>query len=181
VAADLISAHGCGRGARGVLVTTSPVLGARVSGAVERQLHLLPRGDEAARTWHERGTITLAADADAACRLADRHGLECVELMTSDPRWYLSRLHRCRQVFIGESAGAALADQPLGNVTAVSPGDQSATVASFLRAIAYREGHAGDGGAFARLRRLSGLETHARACEARAERRRPALAALADS
>ncbi|MFZ0382805.1 MAG: histidinol dehydrogenase, partial [Solirubrobacteraceae bacterium] len=61
VAADLISAHGCGRGARGVLITTSPVLGARVSGAVERQLDLLPRGDEAARSWLERGTIRLAA------------------------------------------------------------------------------------------------------------------------
>ena len=181
IAADLISADGCGPGARGVLITTSPVLAARVSGAVEHQLDLLPRRDDAARAWYERGTIRLAADADAACRLADRHGLECVEVMTDNPRWYLRRLRRCRQVFLGESAGAALADQLLAPATRVPGAEDAGSVASFLRAISYCEGHAGDDGAFARLRRLAGLEAHARACEAREGRRRlPALAAIAD-
>jgi sulfopropanediol 3-dehydrogenase len=171
IAADLISA--CERKLRGVLITASPVLGARVSGAVERQLDLLPHGSGAARVWYERGTIQLAADADAACRLADRYGLETVEILTGDPRWYLHRLRRCRQVFLGESAGAGLPDQLLGSPDATG-------VAGFLRAISYREGDACDDGASARLRRLAGLEAHARACEARAGRRLPALAALAD-
>jgi sulfopropanediol 3-dehydrogenase len=179
VAADLISADGCDPGARGVLITTSPVLAARVSGAVEHQLDLLPRGDGAARTWYERGTIRLAADADAACRLADRHGLECVEIMTDNPRWYLGQLRRCRQVFLGESAGAALADQLRAPATRAPSAVDAGSVASLLRAITYCEGHAGDDGAFARLRRLTGLESHARACEARERRRLPALAAIA--
>jgi sulfopropanediol 3-dehydrogenase len=176
IAADLLSAHGCGAGARGVLITVSPVLAAQVSGAVERQLDLLPCGEDAARTWHARGTISLAADAGAACRLANRHGLECVELMTSDPRWYLHRLRRCRQVFLGESSGAALADQAIAPVSPLQGSGEAASVASFLRAISYREGPAADDGAVARLRRLTGLEVHARACEARASRRVSALA-----
>jgi sulfopropanediol 3-dehydrogenase len=175
VAADLISAHTCGRRARGVLITTSPVLGARVSGAVERQLDLLPCGHEAARTWLERGTIGLAADAEAACRLADRYGLECVELMTGDPRWYLSRLRRCQRVFVGESASAALVNQMIAPAGQLHGSGQAGSVASFLRAISYREGHAADDGAFARLQRLAGLEARARACEARVGRRLPAL------
>jgi sulfopropanediol 3-dehydrogenase len=179
IAADLISAHGFGPRSRGVLITTSPVLAARVSGAVERQLDLLARGDDAARTWYERGTIALAADAEAACRLADRHGLECVQIMTADPRSYLNRLRRCGQAFLGKRAGAALADQLLA--PPVQAMESAGSVASFLRTITYREGYACDDGAFARLSRLAGLEAHARACEARAGRRLPALAAIADS
>ena len=177
IAADLISAHGLGPKSRGVLVTTSPVLAAQVSGAVERQLDLLPYGDPAAHTWQDRGMISLAADAAAACRLADRHGLACVELMTGDPRWYLSRLHRCRHVFLGESAGAALADHLLAPASPLTPTSDTVSVASFLRAVSYREGRATDGGALARLRRLAGLETQARACEARAQGRQPSFAA----
>jgi sulfopropanediol 3-dehydrogenase len=179
IAADLISAHSCRQESRGVLITTSPVLAARVAGAVERQLDLLPRGDDAARSWHERGTIGLAADAEAACRLADRHGLECVQIMTCDPRWYLNRLRRCRQVFLGESVGAVVADQLLAPASPLRGAEDTASVAGFLRAISYREGHACDDGAFARLRRLAGLEAHARACDARAGRRVPKLQAIA--
>jgi len=177
VAADLISAHGLGPESRGVLITTSPVLAAQVSGAVERQLDLLPHGHDGAHAWQERGMISLAADAAAACRLADRHGLECVELMTGDPRWYLNRLHRCRHVFLGESSGAALADHVLAPASSLTPAVDTASVATFMRAISYREGSAADDGASARLRRLAGLETQARACEARARGRQPALAA----
>jgi sulfopropanediol 3-dehydrogenase len=177
IAADLISAHGLGPQSRGVLITTSPVLAAKVSGAVERQLDLLPYGDDAARTWQQRGMISLAADAAAACRLADRHGLACVELMTGDPRWYLNRLRRCRHVFLGESAGAALADHVLAPASPLTPAGDTTSVATFLRAISYREGNAADAGVLARLRRLAGLETQARACEARARDRQPSLAA----
>jgi sulfopropanediol 3-dehydrogenase len=181
VAADLISAHGCGPDARAVLITTSPVVAARVAGAVERQLDLLPAGDGAARTWHERGAISLVAGPEAACRLANRHGIECIELMTSDPRWCLNRLRRCRQVFMGASAGASLADQLLAPTTPPAASSEAASVASFLRTITFREGHAGEQAAVARLHRLVGLEAHARACEARAGRRLPTLAALAKS
>jgi sulfopropanediol 3-dehydrogenase len=163
VAADLISAHSCGN--RGVLITISPALAARVSGTVLRQLDLLPHGEAAVRTWNECGVIRLCDDAVTACRLADRYGLEYVELMTAEPRWCLNRLHRCRQVILGESAGAA---PPIA-----LPGGEGA---QFLRAITYREGHARDGGAFGRLSRLAGLEAQARACESRAGRRLPALA-----
>jgi sulfopropanediol 3-dehydrogenase len=180
IAADLISAHDLGPQARAVLVTTSPVLAARASSAVERQLDLLPRDDAAARTWYERGTIALAADTEAACRLADRHGLECVQIMTVDPRWYLHRLRRCGQAFLGEGAGAALAEH---SAPAAAPqmGGSAGSVAGFLRTITYYEGSPRDDGAFGRLRRLAGLEAHARACEARTGRWAPALAAIADS
>jgi sulfopropanediol 3-dehydrogenase len=180
IAADLISADACGANARGVLITTSPVLAARVSGAVERQLDLLPRSDDSARTWYERGTIRLAADPDAACRLADRHGLDRVEIMTDNPHWYLRRLRRCRHVFLGESAGAVLSDQLLAPTTRLPGADDPGSVANFLRAITYCEGYTSDNGAVARLHRLTGEEAHARACEARAGRRLPALATIAD-
>ena len=75
--------------------------------------------------------------------------------MTADPRWYLNRLRRCRQVFLGESALAPALPLPAGE----DP--------PFLRAIAYREGRSRDDGALARLHRLTGLESLARACEMR--------------
>jgi sulfopropanediol 3-dehydrogenase len=181
IAADLISGQAGGPSSHGVLITTSPVLAARVSGAVERQLDLLPHGDDAARAWYERGTIALAPDAQAVCRLADRHGLECVEIMMGDARWYLNRLRRCRHVSLGARAGAALADQLLAPATPAQATEGTASVGGFLRAITYAEGYGDDGRASARLCRLVGLEAHARACEARAGARSPALVAIADS
>lgn len=163
IAADLICADG-----RAVLITTSPALAARASGEVERQLDMLPGHEEVSSAWRRHGSIRLVGDRGTACALADRYGLESVEVMAEDPRWYLARLHRCRQVFLGEAAGVALAD----GIAAEPP-------SSFLRAIAYREGHARDGDSFARLRRLAGLEPRARACEARRLVRPAALAVTA--
>jgi sulfopropanediol 3-dehydrogenase len=122
----------------------------------------------------------LAGDAEAACRLADRHGFESVQIMTVDPRWYLDRLRHCGQVFLGERAGAALSHQLPGRTTQLQASYRAGSVTDFLRAITYYEGSACDDGPFARLRRLTGLEAHARAYEARAGRGLPALAAIAD-
>ncbi len=188
VAADLVAAGECGPQARGVLITTSPTLAARVATAVERQLRSLPGAKLSQQVWGRSRAIHVVRDCDAACALADRHGFACVEVMTAEPRWFLERLHRCTELFLGAGAGAALAgvlDRPAALRTACERG--SLSVDAFLRVITYHEtesGLAADGAAaFGRHRRVAGLEAHARACELRAawqsrkDRQRAALAA----
>lgn len=169
VAADLIAAGESGPGARGVLIATSPALGARVAGSVERQLAALPEGDRVRAAWQRRGAIHVVGDRDAACALADRHGFARVEVLAADPRSYLVGLHRCSVVLLGAGAGLLLADigsrGPARSVQA-SAADPAAAV---LRPISFHAaGRLPDAATFARQRRLAGLEAHARACELRA-------------
>lgn len=181
IAADLSSAHACGPEGRGVLVTTSPALAARVPGAIERQLELVPRGDPAQLVWHRHGAVRLVADRLAACRLADRYGFECVQVVAAEPRWYLNRLRRCRHVLLGAAAGAAVAQGLLRPAPGLWGVADAASVGGFMRTISYREHPGdvtGDEGAFARLRRLAGVESLARACEVRLAQRGPAPVGL---
>jgi sulfopropanediol 3-dehydrogenase len=173
IAADLIAAGECGETARGVLITTSPALAATVASTVERQLKALPGGQGARRAWERRDSIHVVDDREAACALADRHALHCVEVMAVEPRWYLGRLHRCTELFLGAGAGIALAEDVFARAGAQTPAGEleQLWVGAFLHTITYRESEehgAADSAALARHCRVAGLEARARAYELRA-------------
>lgn len=172
VAADLIAAGECGADARGVLISTSPGLGARVASSVERQLAAMRDGDPVRAAWRHRGAIHIVGDREEACLLADRHAFARVEVMARDPRWYLNRLQRCSVVLLGACAGIALADVRARRPPGAAWDSAANSVGAFLRQISYSEtDRCAEGASFARYRRAAGLEAHARACELRALRR----------
>lgn len=175
VAADLVAAAECGPTARAVLITTSPALAATVATVAERQLRSLPRPALAARAWRRAQALHVVDDLQAACALANRHPLARVEVMAAEPRWFLPRLNRCSELFLGAHAGAPLNDGPLRLGALSGAGEwQPLSPGRFLRAITYQEARPGGGShrtaALVRHRRAAGLEAQARACELRATR-----------
>jgi sulfopropanediol 3-dehydrogenase len=177
IAADLIAACESGPQTRAVLIATSPAVAARSASAIARQLQTLPDGARAQTAWRRRGAIHVVDDFEAACALADHHAPQRVEVMTSKPRWFLERLYRCGELFLGPGAGIALSEDMLARPRAVSRvGElEPLWVGSFLHTVTYRETEACEpsaSAAMARHHRSAGLEAHARACDLRAVRDR---------
>ena len=175
IAADLIAAGESGPRTRAVLISTSPALAARVASEIACQLPTLPDAGRAAAAWRRRGAIQVVDDREAACALADHYAPQRVEVMTLEPRWFLQRLHRCGELFLGPGAGIALSEDMLARPRAVSRvGElEPLWVGSFMHTVTYRETEACEpsaSAALARHHRIAGLEAHARACELRASR-----------
>lgn len=175
IAADLIAAGESGPRTRAVLIATSPAVAARAASAITRQLQTLSHGARAQAAWRHRGAIHVVDDREAACALADHHAPQRVEVMTMEPRWFLERLQRCGELFLGPGAGIALSEDMLARPRAVSRvGElEPLWVGSFLHTVTYRETEACEpsaSAALARHHRIAGLEAHARACELRAAR-----------
>jgi len=175
IAADLIAACESGPRTRAVLIATSPAVAARAASEITRQLKSLSESDRAQAAWRRRGVIHVVDDRKAACALADHYAPQRVEVMTLEPRWFLERLHRCGELFLGPGAGIALSEDMLARPRAVSRvGElEPLWVGSFLHTVTYRETEACEpsaSAALARHHRAAGLEAHARACELRAAR-----------
>ncbi len=175
IAADLIAAGESGPRTRAVLIATSPALAARAASEIARQLPTLPGAARAQAAWSRRGTIHVVDDREAACALADHYAPQRVEVMTLEPRWFLERLSRCGELFLGPGAAIALSEDMLARPRAVSRVGQLEPlwVGSFMHTVTYRETEvceASGSAALARHHRIAGLEAHARACELRASR-----------
>ena len=110
VAADLLAQAEVDSDARAVLVTTSAALAAYVRLEIDRQLGELPLSGVAGTAWRRHGAIHLVASPDEACAIADRHAFEHVEILTSDPRWYLGRLHNYGALHLGAGTTVAFGD-----------------------------------------------------------------------
>ncbi len=144
-AGELLSAVLSDLDARAVLIATSARLATRVQEELEVRLRTTatPRCGQARSAWTRRGTITVVADAHAACALADRFAFGRVRIMTEGPRWYLDRMRRCGAVILGGattgSAGDAAPVVPV-SVRSCSPRQHRALwIGHFLRAVGYSE------------------------------------------
>ncbi|MGO9960879.1 MAG: histidinol dehydrogenase [Solirubrobacteraceae bacterium] len=89
IARDLLGAVRCGPQSRAVLVTTSIRIAAQVPAEIERSAE----ANGARLTWQRQGAIHLVRDAQVACAVADRYALECLQIRSSEPHWYLTHLH----------------------------------------------------------------------------------------
>ncbi len=172
VAADLLVAGEADSEAQAILITTSPALAATVPTLIDRQLSTLPNIATLRCTWRRLGAIQVVDDPTEACSLADRYGLERVEVVTAQPTSFLGRLRTCQELFLGPGAGLGLVS-PVANHEPVPFGGSSGlpSVATFMRAMTYRVAHEVDRAeaeAVARQCRVAGLEAHARACDLRA-------------
>jgi sulfopropanediol 3-dehydrogenase len=175
VAADLLAQAEYGPDARAVLVTTSPALAARMPEEVERQLEQLPASRVPATAWQRHGAIHVVGSPEEACAIADRHAFEHVEVLTSDPRWYLDRLHNYGALFMGAGTSAAFGGGAIGTNQTLPTGRAARFsgglwVGRYLKTVTYQEcvdprGSRLVGEASARQSRLQGLEAHARACD----------------
>src|SRR5207248_5702488 len=89
VAADLLGQAEHGPTSPAALITTSEVLARALPAAIQRQLAILPTADVASVAWRDFGQIIVVADLAEAVEEADRLAYEHVEILTSNPRYFL--------------------------------------------------------------------------------------------
>jgi len=131
IAADLLAQAEHDAAAQSILITTSDDLADAVSGAVERQLETLPRGEIARQSWQDFGAIIRLRKLDEAVPLVDRIAPEHLEIALDDPEAFAGRIRNAGAIFLGHHTPEALGDYVAGS-NHVLPTARSARFASGL-------------------------------------------------
>lgn len=144
VACDLLGQAEHGPESPAVLITTSESLGRAVIAEVDRQLVTLPTAEVAGRAWRDHGEVRLVADLDEAVYEADRVASEHVEILTSEPRYFLERLRNYGALFLGPGTTVAYGDKVIGtNHILPTRGAARYTgglwVGKYLKTVSYQE------------------------------------------
>jgi histidinol dehydrogenase len=175
VAADLLSQAEHDASAQVLLVTSARQLAEAVEAALREQVRALPRANTAeASLKHAR--IIVAAGLDQAVKIANLYAPEHLSLAVADPERLVPLVRNAGAVFAGPLAAETFGDYLAGS-SHVLPTDgaaRSISVYSFLKAMTVQTVTAEAAGRMAApaaaLARLEGLEAHARAADARAEK-----------
>ena len=114
VAADLLGQAEHGPTSPAALITTSEALARSLPAEIERQLKTLPTAEIASVSWRDYGQIILVADLAEAVQEADRLAYEHVEIMTSNPRYFLEHMRNYGSLFLGPETNVAYGDKVIG-------------------------------------------------------------------
>ncbi len=144
VATDLLGQAEHGPTSPAVLITTSEALARETLREVEYQLQTLRTADVAGRAWRDYGQVILVETLDEAVAEVDRLAFEHVEVLTSNPRYFLDRLTNYGALFLGEETNVAYGDKVIGtNHTLPTRGAARYTgglwVGKFLKTVTYQE------------------------------------------
>ncbi len=144
VAVDLLGQAEHGPTSPAALITTSRRLAEALAAEIARQLKTLPTAEVAGQAWRDWGQIILVADLDEAVREADRLAYEHVEVLTSQPRFFLERLKNYGSLFLGPQTNVAFGDKVIGtNHILPTRGAARYTgglwVGKFLKTVTYQE------------------------------------------
>ncbi len=179
VACDLLGQAEHGPESPAILITTSEALGRAVIVEVERQLTTLPTADVAGPAWRDYGEVRLVVDREEAVYEADRLASEHVEILTSEPRYFLERLHNYGALFLGANTTVAYGDKVIGaNHILPTRGAARYTgglwVGKYLKTVTYQEcsaeAGAGLGVVASRLCELEGFAAHKATADLRVRR-----------
>lgn len=176
IAADLLSQAEHDKRARAMLITNSKSLAEAVSKEVDRQLNTLPRQAIARTSIEDRGFIAVMENTAEMFELMNDVAPEHLEVQLKNPTQYLGLIKNAGSVFLGRYASEPLGDYVAGP-NHVLPTGGTARFASplgvydFVKRTQFiqfdRQNLKADLKAITKLARTEGLETHARAIEAR--------------
>jgi histidinol dehydrogenase len=110
IAADLLSQAEHDEKAASVLLTPFREIAERVSAELDVQLDRLPRKGIAEKSIENFGTIVVTSGIDEAFDIANEFAPEHLEILTADPRQYLSKVKNAGAVFLGEYSPEPLGD-----------------------------------------------------------------------
>jgi sulfopropanediol 3-dehydrogenase len=113
-ATDLLGQAEHGPTSPAFLLTTSERLARETMAEVERLLRILPTADVAAQAWRDYGEVILCDDDEDMAREADRIACEHVQVMTSDPDWFLARMANYGAMFLGPRTNVSYGDKVIG-------------------------------------------------------------------
>jgi sulfopropanediol 3-dehydrogenase len=144
IATDLLGQAEHGPTSPAICLTTSRAIAEGLQAEVERQLKVLPTADVAGVAWRDYGEIILVESLDEAVKEADRIAAEHVEVLTSEPRYFLERMKNYGALFLGAETNVSYGDKVIGtNHTLPTLGAARYTgglwVGKFLKTCTYQE------------------------------------------
>jgi sulfopropanediol 3-dehydrogenase len=144
VATDLLGQAEHGPTSPAILISTSRKLAEALPKEIERQLKVLPTADVAGVAWRDYGEIILVDSRDEAVKEADRVAAEHVEILCSEPRFFLEKMRNYGALFLGPETNVSYGDKVIGtNHTLPTLGAARYTgglwVGKFLKTCTYQE------------------------------------------
>ncbi|MBN4095985.1 histidinol dehydrogenase [Methylobacterium sp. OT2] len=114
VATDLLGQAEHGTNSPAILITNSERLARDTLQQIERILRILPTADIAARAWEDHGEIIVCDSLEEMVAEADNVASEHVQVMTSDPNYFLENLTNYGALFLGVRTNVAYGDKVIG-------------------------------------------------------------------
>src|SRR5690606_9109697 len=176
IAADLLAQAEHDTAAQSILMTDDAAFADAVSGAVERQLAVLPRGAIAAESWRDYGAVIILRELGEAPALADRIAAEHLQIAVRDADHLADTIRNAGAIFLGSHTPEVIGDYVAGS-NHVLPTARSARFSSGLSVLDFMKrtsilrldesALATLGPAAMRLASAEGLEAHRRSIAVR--------------
>ena len=113
-AVDLLGQSEHGPTSPAVLLTDSERLARATMTEVERQLGILPTADIARVSWAAHGAVIVCDTLEEMVAVADDLAFEHVQVMTSDPDYFLEHMTNYGALFLGPRTNVAYGDKVIG-------------------------------------------------------------------
>ena len=113
-AVDLLGQAEHGPTSPAILLTNSERLARETMAEVEKQLTKLPTANIAKQSWAEFGEVIVCDSIDEIIQVADEIASEHVQVMTSDPDVFLSRMTNYGALFLGPRTNVSFGDKVIG-------------------------------------------------------------------
>ena len=114
VATDLLGQAEHGTNSPAILITNSEALAHDTLREIERILTILPTAAIAGRAWEDYGEIILCDTLQEMVSEADRIASEHVQVMTSDPDYFLDKMTNYGALFLGARTNVSFGDKVIG-------------------------------------------------------------------
>ncbi len=113
-ATDLLGQAEHGPDSPAILLTTSMSLAKETMREVERLLDILPTAAIARQAWDKFGEVIVAESNEEMLEIADKLAFEHVQVMTSNPDYFLNNLRNFGALFLGPRTNVAYGDKVIG-------------------------------------------------------------------
>jgi sulfopropanediol 3-dehydrogenase len=113
-ATDLLGQAEHGPTSPAVLITNSEKLARDTMQEVERLLKILPTADAAGQAWKDFGEVIVCENDEEMLLEADKVASEHVQVMTSDPDFFLKNMTNYGALFLGPRTNVAYGDKVIG-------------------------------------------------------------------
>ena len=113
-ATDLLGQAEHGPNSPAILLTTSRRIAGQIQEEIDRQLALLPTADLARASWRDYGQVIVCDTDEEMVQVADQIASEHVQVMTRDPRYFLSNMQNYGALFLGSRTNVAYGDKVIG-------------------------------------------------------------------
>jgi sulfopropanediol 3-dehydrogenase len=113
-ATDILGQVEHGPDSPGILLTNSEKLARETMVEIERLLAILPTADIARKAWETYGEVIVAESYEEMVKIADELAFEHVQVMTSDPDYFLNNMTNFGALFLGPRTNVSFGDKVIG-------------------------------------------------------------------